>query len=165
MVVVVAGTSAGAVVSVPAVASTEPGWDAVFFTWVVVVVLEEFGVLVWWPWPFRPRWSPLAPWPPVVDVPAAVVVGDPPEEITDDDVGVVVGTGNGVEAASLLAELSDVGEVGAEEGMAAGTPTAMTATAAAVPPNMTHGRLPGSGEEPMSHRPHSFMACSQLFMP
>jgi hypothetical protein len=147
----------------PAVASTDAGWDDL--AWVVVVV-EVCGDFAWRPWPLWPRWPDLVVVP-VVD-PAAVVVVDRPAAMTADDatvVGVEVGTVRSEDAASLPAEWSAAGEADVEEGMAAGTATAMTATAATVPPNMTLERPSGIGAEPMSHWPHPFMACSQLFIP
>ncbi len=172
VVVVVAGTSTGTVTPVAAVASTEPGW---FDSSVVVVVVEACEPLAWRPCPLCARWSLVVVVPPEPDEPepepddpATVVVVDPPEAITGDPadgIGEVVGTAPSDDAESLLADRSDAGDAEVEEGMAAGRPTAITATAATVPPNMTLERPSGSGAEPMSHRLHCFMACSQLFIP
>ena len=51
-----------------------------------------------------------------------------------------------------------------DSGMAAGTPTAITAAAATVPASIAFDRPSGSGASPISHWVHCFMACSQLFI-
>ena len=70
------------------------------------------------------------------------------------ETGVVVGTVNDDELASLPGvEVDGGGAALADglEGMAAGTPTAMTAAAATVPASMALDRPSGSGASPSSH--------------